>query len=152
MDTTTKAMANWHRKVLKLGLLYCCAIVVAFLVSAFVMFIASGMLVGIVPFLTDSNPERHATTFAIAYSASLAGVFLGATCLAGHDRRLATVVLLIAGLGYYWAWCDRFRGDIELAQVVSRPLLLPLALGGLSATLIVTLIFRKSRQPNMRIG
>jgi hypothetical protein len=153
MDTTIKTTVSWPRRVLTLGLRYVCAIAVAFLVSALIMFITSGLLIGVVPFLTDSNPERHAITFAIAYAASLAGVLLGSMCLIGRSPGLAAVTLLILGLGYYWAWCDRAKVDWDLAGVARRPLLLPLAFGGLSAALIVMLIFRKSRQPNhQRIG
>jgi hypothetical protein len=148
MDTTTQPAVRWPSEVLKFGLRYCCAIVVAFVASAFVMFVASGMLVGVIPFLIDSDSERHVVIFIIAYGGALVGVFLGSLCMIGRSPGLAAVTLLILGLGYYWMWCDRFKAEVELAQAVRRPLLLPLTLGGLSAVLIVIFIFRKSRQPN----
>ncbi len=141
----------WLWQVLALFLRYGCAVVVAFLVSASIMLVASGLLVGWVPFLTDPGPDwqpvRHLLTFAIAYGASLAGVFLGSLCLTGRDRRLAAAVLLILGLGYYWACCWVMEADMELAKAGSRPLLWPLALGGLSATALAFLMHRKPRQP-----
>src|SRR5207244_3025769 len=95
-------------------------------------------------FLTGSSPERR-LSFGIAYGAALAGVFLGSLCLAGRDRRLASAALLILGVGYYYAWCGRFKTDPELASVGSHPLSLPLVLGGLSAFLLTLFTYRKQR-------
>jgi hypothetical protein len=137
VNITLQSVVRWPWEALKLGLRYCCAIAVAFAVSALIMFTASGMLVGIVPFLIDSDPERHLVVFVIAYAAALVGVFLGSLCLIGRSPRLAAVTLLILGLGYYCAWCDRFKVEGELSQVAKLPLLLPLGLGGSSGVVFV---------------
>ena len=144
MNATKGSAESRIREVVKLIVRYISAVLVAWLVSVSVMLIASGTLVGVVPFLTDSNPERHAVVFAIAYSGSFAGVFAGS--LFGRDRRLGAVALSLLGLGFYWAYCDRFNRDPELAGVASRPLLLALSLGSSTAILLATFAGRNSRK------
>jgi hypothetical protein len=134
-----------------LVLRYAGAIVVAFLVSSFIMLVGAGLLVGIIPFLAGAPPETSLAAFAVAYVASLAGVFLGSLCLRGRDRRLASVALMILGLGYYLARSHSLRRELSFeynGRVSDHPLLWPLAVGALSAVLATILTSRKPRTAN----
>jgi hypothetical protein len=128
-----------------LVLRYCGAVLVAFAVSGFIMFAWAASTVGLVPFVSGSDPERLTTCFAVAYTGALAGVVSGSLCLAGRDRRLASLAILILGVGFYAARNNLFVAELPPAfaeQAARRPLLLPLALGGLSAVLISFLTSR----------
>jgi hypothetical protein len=128
---------------------------VAFVVSAFIMFAGSvAFSVGTVPFLSGSDPERQSACFAIAYTAALAGVLSGSLCLAGRDRRLASAALLVLGLGYYLARNNLLTAELPSVFAVGaarHPLLLPLALGGLSAVLLSVFTSRGTRTANQAL-
>jgi hypothetical protein len=130
---------------------YCCAIAIAFVISAFVMFLA-GAFVGIVPFVTGFDPVHKTGYFVIAFAGAFLGVFSGSLCLSGHDRRLSSVALTILGIGFYVARNNLLREELSgsaFAQAAARlPLLLPLAVGGLSAFLVSVLMSRADRKAN----
>ena len=108
------------RETVALLLRYSGAVVVAFMVSVLTMFAGSMVFsVGFIPFLSASNPEQSSICFAIAYTAALAGVLSGSLFLTGRDRRLASVALLIIGLGYYLAQNDALTA--ELPSVFAQP-------------------------------
>jgi hypothetical protein len=141
---TKKTSANSVSQIVGFTFRYGCAIVVAFLVSAFIMLVGSIVFgVGVVPFLAGSNLF---VSFVVGYAAALAGVLLGSLCLGHHDRRLASVALLILGLGYYLAWYDGWKSQapwIYGGRIASHPLLLPLVLGAASAVLATVFAHRR---------
>ena len=141
---TNKTSANSVSQIVGFTFRYGCAIVVAFLVSAFIMLVGSIVFgVGVVPFLAGSNLF---VSCIVGYAAALAGVLLGSLCVGHHDRRLASVALLILGLGYYLAWYDGWKSQapgIYGGRIASHPLLLPLVLGAASAVLANVLAHRR---------
>jgi hypothetical protein len=142
---------NGCMEAVALALQYCGAVVVGFVVSAVIMFAGSAFTVGVVPFLSGSDAGRQGICFAIAYTSALAGVLSGSFCLVGRDRRLASVALLVLGLGYYLARNNLLTAELPpvFAQGATRhPLLLTLALGGLSAVIVTVFMSRRGRNAN----
>jgi hypothetical protein len=131
---------------------YCCAIVIAFIVSTFVMFVLAIAFVGLVPFVTDFDPAHRTGYFVIAFAGAFLGVLSGSLWLSGRDRRLASIALTILGVGFYVARNNLLREELSgnaFAQAAARlPLLLPLAFGGLCAFLVSFLMSRGGRKAN----